>query len=441
MAGSATRRNAEPGVVAVAVSGGRDSTALLHATARAASSLGLNVVALHVHHGLQHAADAWLGEVRRHCRRLRASGLPVAFLSQRLDGAPAPGDSVEAWARRGRYAAVAAMARQAGATIVLLAHHRRDQAETVLLQALRGAGPAGLAAMPRLAVRDGITWARPWLEAGDDAIDAYLARHRLRHVDDPSNADPAFARSRLRQRVMPVLRAEFADAELALAAVARRAQEAQRCLDEVAADDLAALRDADGALVIGRWQRLPPGRAANALRAWLREALGRGAPETLVQRLLVELAGPGAARWPVPGEGLLERHRGHLRFVAAAPVPAEPPPAWPLGALEARRYAVSAWSGTLVARRVREGGVALARLRDAELRPRRGGERFQLAPGATPRSLKKQFQALGVPESARGGPLLYAGGELVFVPGLGVDARARAAAGEPQVQLQWVRGA
>ena len=441
MAGSATRRNAEPGVVAVAVSGGRDSTALLHATAQAASSLGLRVVALHVHHGLQHAADAWLDEVRRRCWRLRARGLPVAFLSQRLDGAPAQGESVEAWARRGRYAALAAMARQAGATLVLLAHHRRDQAETVLLQALRGAGAAGLAAMPRLAVRDGLTWARPWLEAGDDAIDAYLARHRLRHVDDPSNADPAFARSRLRQRVMPVLRAEFPDAEVALAAVARRAQEAQRCLDEVAADDLDALRGADGALVLGRWQRLPPGRAANALRAWLREALGRGAPETLVQRLLAELAGPGTARWPVPGEGLLERHRGHLRLVAAAPPPAEPPQAWPLGALEARRYAVCAWGGTLVARRVREGGVALARLRDAELRPRRGGERFQLAPGATPRSLKKQFQALGVPESARGGPLLYAGGELVFVPGLGIDARARAAAGEPQVGLQWVGGA
>lgn len=441
MAGSATPRNAETGVVAVAVSGGRDSTALLHATARAASSLGLRVVALHVHHGLQRAADAWVDEVRDHCRRLRARGLPVAFMSHRLDGAPAAGDSVEAWARRGRYTALAAMARQAGATLVLLAHHRRDQAETFLLQALRGAGPAGLSAMPRLAVRDGLAWARPWLDVGDDAIDGYLARYRLRHVDDPSNADPAFARSRLRRRVMPLLRAEFGDAEVALAAAARRAQEAQRCLDEAAAADLAALREADGALAVDRWRRLPPGRAANALRAWLRDALGRGAPETLVQRLRVELAGPGTARWPVPGKGMLERHRGRLRLAAAAAPRDEPPPAWPLNALGAGRYPVSVWGGTLVLRRVRAGGVALARLRDAELRPRRGGERFQLTPGSTPRSLKKQFQALGVPESARRGPLLYAGGELVFVPGLGVDARARAAPGEPQVALQWVDSA
>ncbi len=440
MAASATRRNADPGVVAVAVSGGRDSTALLHATARAAAPLGLRVVALHVHHGLRREADAWLDEVREHCRRLRARGLPVAFSWRRLEGAPAAGDSVEAWARRGRYAALAAMALHAGATLVLLAHHRRDQAETFLLQALRGAGPAGLAAMPRLAVRDGLTWARPWLDAGDEAIGGYLARYRLRHVDDPSNADPAFARSRLRQRVMPALRGEFADTEVALAAAARRAHEAQRCLDEVAADDVAALREADGALALDRWRRLPPGRAANALRAWLRATLGRGAPETLVQRLLAELAAPGAACWPAPGEGRLERHRGRLRLVAAAAPRAEPPPVWLLGALRPGRHRVGPWGGVLVVRRVRDGGVALERLRDAELRPRRGGERFQLAPGATPRSLKKQFQTLGVPESARGGPLLYAGAALVFVPGLGVDARARAVPGQPQVALQWLDG-
>jgi tRNA(Ile)-lysidine synthase len=441
MAGSATRRKAEPGVVAVAVSGGRDSTALLHASARTAASLGLRVIALHVHHGLQPQADAWLAQVRARCRRLRARGWPVAFASHRLQGAPSAGDSIEAWARRERYAALAAMAKQAGATLVLLAHHRRDQAETFLLQALRGAGPAGLAAMPRRALRDGLTWARPWLDAGDEAIDAYLAHHRLRHVDDPSNADPCFARSRLRCRVMPVLRAEFADAEVALAAAARRAYEARRCLDEVADDDLAVLREADGALVLDRWRRLAPGRAANALRAWLGETLGRGAPQTLVQRLLDELASPAATHWPVPGGGMLERHRGRLRLAVAAPRRADGPAAWPLGVLRPGRHHVSEWGGTLVVRRAREGGVALDRLGDAELRPRRGGERFQLAPGATPRSLKKQFQALGVPQSARGGPLLYGGGELVFVAGLGIDARARAAPGEPQVALQWIDGA
>ena len=152
-----------PPAVAVAASGGRDSTALLHATARAARDLGLEVHALHVHHGLVADADAWLERLEAQCRRWRAAGLPVHFHSTRLDGRPARGESVEAWARRERYQALAAMARHAGCALVLLAHHRRDQAETFLLQALRGAGPAGLAAMPRRAERAGLTWARPWL--------------------------------------------------------------------------------------------------------------------------------------------------------------------------------------------------------------------------------------------------------------------------------------
>ena len=141
--------------VAVAVSGGRDSTALLHCTVRTAAALGVGVVALHVHHGLMPAADAWLAQVQAQCRRWG-----VAFCSRRLQTHPPRGASVEAWARAERYRALAEMAREAGCSIVLLAHHRRDQAETWLLQALRGGGPAGLSAMPQEAVREGITWAR-----------------------------------------------------------------------------------------------------------------------------------------------------------------------------------------------------------------------------------------------------------------------------------------
>ncbi|MBE0548863.1 MAG: tRNA lysidine(34) synthetase TilS, partial [Rubrivivax sp.] len=184
--------------VAVAASGGRDSTALLHCVVRRAAALGIEVVALHVHHGLMPAADTWLRQVRGQSRRWGA-----AFMCHRLDGSPPPGASVEAWARGERYRALAAMAREAGCGLVLLAHHRRDQAETWLLQALRGAGPAGLAAMPLQASRQGLVWARPWLDQARQAIDAYVRRHRLQFVDDASNADPRFARNRLRAAVWP----------------------------------------------------------------------------------------------------------------------------------------------------------------------------------------------------------------------------------------------
>jgi len=126
------------------------------------------------------------------------------------------------------------MALANGASLVLLAHHRRDQAETFVLQALRSAGVAGLSGMPREVERDGITWIRPWLDVSRDDVEAYVRKHRLKHVDDDSNTDTRFARNRLRRDVWPALTAAFPQAESALAAAADWAQEAQSCLSELA---------------------------------------------------------------------------------------------------------------------------------------------------------------------------------------------------------------
>jgi len=397
----------------VAVSGGRDSVALLHCTVLAASVLGIDVIALHVHHGLQREADAWAGLVEQICLRWSAR-----FTVQRLAGKPARGESVEAWARRGRYLALAAMARAARTDIVMLAHHRRDQAETFILQALRGAGPAGLSSMPRQALRDGIVWGRPWLDVSSASIDAYVRRHRLRFVEDPSNADVRFARSRLRSQLMPRLCKAFPDAEAMLAAAAARSAEAQSLLAEVAYADLGAISDGPS-LRLMSWRALSEARRSNALRAWLRERLGRGASQSLIERLMLELPGTGPAQWPCEG-ATLRRYRGRLQVVAA-PV-----------AHDQR--------GALKSSPVGQGGVALAVLRDAQWRARSGGERFQRAPGTPPRSLKKQFQAAGVPAWQRDAPLLFsADGRLLFVPGLGIDARALAAPGEAQCVLAWVQ--
>ena len=404
--------------VAVAVSGGRDSMALLHCTAGVAKALDIDVVALHVHHGLQPAADAWAEQVERACRRWA-----LRCAVQRLTSQPARGLSVEAWARRERYRALAAMASEAGASLVLLAHHRRDQAETFVLQALRGAGPAGVAAMPMQAARDGIVWVRPWLQMTHEAIAAYARRHRLRFVADPSNFDPRYARSRLRAHVMPALRLAFPEAESMLAQSAARSAEAQAVLAEVAQADLAALGDGP-ALRLVPWRALSPARQRNALRAWLRATLGRGAPQTLVERLMDELPGTAPAQWPCEG-GTLRRYRGRLERVVETIAH--------LGGLEGQGGAVRTFA-------VAQGGIALSVLRDAQWRPRSGGERFQRAPGCPPRSLKKQFQAAGVAAWQREAPLLFAAdGRLLFVPGLGIDARALAAPGERQCSLAWVR--
>lgn len=414
--------------VAVAASGGRDSTALLHCTARLVRQHGGEVHALHVHHGLVAQADEWLAQVRAQCRRWG-----VHFHAARLTSGPDRGESLEAWARRERYQALGEMARAAGCTMVLLAHHRRDQAETLLLQALRGGGPAGLAAMPRSATRAGITWARPWLQMPREAIEAYVARHRLRWCEDASNADTRFARNRLRA-LWPRWLQAFPDAESQLEAAAARAAEAAACLREQVAGDLVHVGGAGGPLDVAAWGALSAPRRTQVLRAWLR-GTAPGATESLVQRLAQELPAARSARWPAPG-GELRLYRGFLSFAATAPAGPSGEPVV-LSLRRAGRHSVAGWHGTLVLEQVAEGGVAGARLLHAQARARCGGEQFQAAPGAVPRALKKQFQALGVPAWEREGPLLFDGEALLFVPGLGIDARSRAAPGEAQFSLRW----
>ncbi|WP_374676361.1 tRNA lysidine(34) synthetase TilS [Ideonella sp.] len=432
--------------VAVAASGGRDSTALLHATARAAAGMGVQVVALHVHHGLMPDADAWCRAVQVQCEQWARDGLPVRCEVERLPGSPARGDSVEAWARRERYAALTRMARGADAAMVLLAHHRRDQAETVLLQLLRGAGAAGLAAMPRTAERGGLVWARPWLNMPRKAIDAYVHAWQLGVVDDPSNRDPRYARSRLRTSVWPALVAAFPDAELALTQAARQAALAATVLDEVAAQDLHGVRAHDDmqALDQAAWCALGPARRELALRAWLRQH----APDpsvvrhTLLTRLARELPGATTACWPLDAAHELRLYRGRLRVGSRLPAPPEAQIA-PC-AIDWRHlgpHRLPAWGGTLVLRPVEEGGVPVSLLSAAVLRHRRPGDVFQSGPGRPVRALKKQFQAAGLSAWLRQAPVVATAEALVFVPGLGLDARAAAAPGQPRCVIDWVADA
>ena len=435
---------AEPqATVAVAFSGGRDSLALLHATCRAAAALGLRVVALHIHHGLLPEADAWVRQAQQLCARWRRRGWPVDLRWGRLPGQPAAGDSVEAWARAGRHALLQRLAQEAGASLLLLAQHRRDQAETVLLQALRGGGPAGLSAMPASALRQGLTWARPWLDQPREAIEAYVRRHRLKPLDDPSNADVRWARNRLRLQVWPALQAAFGDAEVALAAVAQRAQQAQAALSELAALDLAGLVDDRGGLQVSGWRQLSPARQVNALRAWWRAQAGHGPPASLVKRLLGELGASGSGDWPALGGWHCTLYAGRLRC-RSAPVTARPaaggPSAIALDLSQTGRHPLPAWDGEIEISACTEYGVSPDRLRCVSLAARAGGERFQAHEKGLPRRLKLQFQAAGVPIEARHGPLVWAAGQLLFVPGLGIDARAWAPAGTAQLRLRWWPG-
>jgi tRNA(Ile)-lysidine synthase len=428
--------------VAVACSGGRDSIALLHVAAGIAAEVGGRVVALHVHHGLSVQADDWALHVQQACESHTVAGRPVSFQCDRIDLRLQSGQSLEAEARRARYAALARMAHAAGVDRVLLAHHLDDQAETFLLQALRGAGAAGLAAMPDRIVREGLLWIRPWLSQPRSVIEAHVRVHGLKFIEDDSNCDPRYARNRLRLAVMPALREAFGQAPARLAVAAQRAQDARQCLEDLAVLDLAQACAGSASSVmlqVPALRVLSPARRRNLLLYWLRGQLATAVPATLVDRLADELPHVEAGQWPVPGgTAVLRVYRQQLRCEPLSVPVNDAAAAVVRCRLVPGPQRVAAWLGVLWVEPVARAGVEMWTLQDVELRPRTGGERFQCRPGGVARAIKKQFQAQAVPAWARGGPLVHAQGQVLFVPGLGMDARHWAPEGRPAWALRWV---
>ena len=254
----------------VAISGGPDSAMLAVAATEYARRHALDLHLLHVHHGLQQAADEWQHRVHD-----LAHQLMVPCHSRRVTVETAGGKGLEAAARDARYAALCAMATQVGAGCVLLGHHQHDQAETVLLRLLRGAGPAGLAAMPAVTGRDAVLFIRPWLDVDRPVIVAaaqnYAARTGWHYVTDPTNTQDRYTRGALRERLAPALDARWPGWHDRLARHARQAAQTRAVLDEVAAADLAALhyQAADHSFDLKAWRGLSSARQALVLRYWL----------------------------------------------------------------------------------------------------------------------------------------------------------------------------
>lgn len=248
--------------IAVAYSGGADSTALLVACS---GKWPGQVRAIHIHHGLQAAADAFEQHCVAACQRL---GVPLAV--RRVDARHARGQSPEDAARRMRYDTLAAALNEEwGGAVkdVALAQHADDQVETILLALSRGAGLPGLAAMPARWERDGIAWHRPLLAVPGPSIRTWLRDEGIGWIDDPTNGDQAFTRNRIRAKLLPALGEAFPQFRDTFARSAGHAAQAQRLLTEV------ALQDLDGTGVppaIASLQALSRARQANALRLWLK---------------------------------------------------------------------------------------------------------------------------------------------------------------------------
>lgn len=291
---------------AVAFSGGADSTALLLACARRWPG---QVRAVHIHHGLQAAADGF----EAHCRALcLALGVPLAV--RRVQAGNAPGQSPEDAARQARYAALAEAVQSEWPEVrdVALAQHADDQIETLLIALSRGAGLPGLASMPAHWQRQGLSWHRPWLALPGAALREWLQIEGQTWVEDPSNGDEKFTRNRIRARVLPVLAEAFPAFRETFARSAAHAAQAQEVLNDVAAQDLAQVGVPPRVQAV---KQLSRARQALVLRHWLRQHHATTPSTAQLEELLGQIAActtRGHRLHLKVGSGFLHREGAHL---------------------------------------------------------------------------------------------------------------------------------
>lgn len=411
----------------LALSGGMDSMVLLNLVLPASRLLGLQLNAMHVHHGLSANADAWATFCAEQCA---AAGVPFQLVGVKVDRTS--GIGLEAAARQARYHALAS----AKADHILLAHHQGDQAETLLLQLMRGGGAKGLAAM---AAQDSARrLLRPLLNVSRDDILAYAKQHQLRWVEDESNADIQFDRNFVRHQVLPVFEQRFPAASALVARSAAHLAEAAHLLDELA--ELDAQSASNGRqLRVSSLGELSSARAGNLLRWWL-ASHDLPMPSTAkLHELLSQLLGakPDAMlklSMNADNSIWLRRYQGwaYLDEEVAAPIAM----IW-----QGEAELALLPHGKLLFETRHGQGLAYQRLGISKLRisHRIGGERFKPELARPTRTLKHLLQEANMPPWQRQRlPLVYCDDALAVVPSIGVASHLQAAEHEDGLVITWL---
>jgi len=415
----------------IAYSGGMDSEVLLHAAAAVRDRLQPELRAVHLDHGLHPDAPQWADHCRASCTRL---GVPVEVLMLAVQ--PRRGESLEAAAREARYAALAALLEPGD--LLLTAHHRGDQAETLLLALMRGSGVRGLAAMSVVSPLGTGRLVRPLLDVGRAELLAYAQGHGLGWVNDPSNQDLARDRNFLRHRVLPLLAQRWPAAEVALARSAGHCREADHLITDLAAQTAAGLRGGrPGSLSISRLRRLDPALGRAVLRHWIAERGFRPPDAKHLGRILGEVMTARADATPlVAWRGCeVRRHRDDLfALLPLPPVPGSEPLLWSMDVLQlpsglgrlrlldsdgAKMEPTVVWAGGLSVRFGAQGATCWDRARGHH------------------RSLKNLFQEGGVPAWLRPYvPLVFAQGALIAVADVSLCGPSRTDR-RPGFALRW----
>ena len=396
--------------IAVALSGGLDSVVLLDTACKASDPAQTEIWVFHIHHGLQAAANDWLMFCQRLAKQYRVH---FDFRLLQLCDDRALGN-IEARARVGRYEALAELCAEHAIENLLLAHHQNDQAETVLLQLLRGSGVAGLAGMPlqRDYVKGNqpLTLWRPLLNQSRADLEAYAKIHKLQWIEDPSNQDERYRRNAIRKAILPRLAKIQPEAIANLARSAQVLGESQGLLDRLAQQDGKAVLKEGAVLLPGLMtlKRRDTPAANNLLRYWLKtHGLSMPSQERLDAwwRDLEGVRPDASLEWQHDG-ACIRLWRSALQL---APTPQ------------------GCWTFRAVPTRSQEPGIARQSLLRAqkngsvEYRERQGAEKLQIKANAPRRTLKNLYQESKVPPWERNAPLLYLDGELIAVAGVGVS--------------------
>lgn len=410
----------------VAYSGGLDSHVLVHVMASLREQLrGAVLQVIHINHALQPDAQQWAD----HCAQVCAE-LQLTYHTLQINAAPAAGESPEAAARSARYQALAGVMGKDDA--LLTAHHRDDQAETLLLQLLRGSGPRGLAAMPVCAAFGPGTHLRPLLEFTRAQLHRYATQHSLSWIEDQSNFGINFDRNYLRHEIMPRLAARWPAASSTLARSARHAADAAQLLDALAQSDLErVVAERRDTLSVKRLMTLDQPRQRNVLQAWFKR-LNLPLPAAAhIEHILNDVVAVAADREPCVRWPGVEVRRYRDRMMAQPPLAAhDPATVLPWDMQEA--LTLPAGLGTLNMTRAPDKGLdeKLCRERRLTVRFRRGGEHCRPVGRGHTHELRKLFQETGIPPWQRDRiPLIYLDADLAAVGDLWVCEPFQARAG------------
>ncbi len=399
----------------VAYSGGCDSHVLLHLLAQLRQTQTFELKAVYVNHGLSANAVAW-GE---HCRRVCVD-LNVEFVALNADAAPQTGESPEAAARNARYLAITDLL-QTG-EYICTAHHQDDQAETLLLQLLRGAGPKGLAGMPQASALGKATQLRPLLGFSQAQLQTYAEQHGLHWIEDESNCDTGFNRNYLRHEIMPLLRQRWPSADATIARSASNCAEAATLIEVLAEQDYQQVKaETSSELLISNLLELDKARLKNALRYWIRLA-GLPLPaDKKLQHIISDVLHAAEDKTPLVHWPGAEVRRFNGRLYVMSPLP------------EFDGSQIIPWDDLGQALALPDGGwlscedagekpaidLEVFESGQVTVRFRQGGEVCQPAGSHHHKSLKQLFQeSVIAPWQRQRVPLVYVDENLVAVAGI-----------------------